>query len=49
MDILSQNSTKNYRGPKILENEMMKLGNHRNIIRRRIASEEKSRPRLIDE
>lgn len=44
---VANNSTKN-RGPKIIENEITRLSNHNNIMRRKIVSEEKSRPKYMD-
>ena len=37
------NTTKHYRAPKILENELMKYNQHNNIVRRKIFSEDKRR------
>jgi hypothetical protein len=47
INVANNGSTKN-RGPKIIENEITRLSNHNNIMRRKIVSEEKSRPKYID-
>ena len=40
---LKPSSVKSYHKPKVIENEVLRIGNHQNLIRRKLRSEEKSR------